>query len=222
MDIEILVVGPIQGNCVILSDLERKEAVVVDPGADPEKILSILRGKDLQLKAILITHAHIDHVGAIGEVHDAFPDAKICMHKGDEKLFANIGVQGQMFGQPTRDNPPAITDWIEEGWTYTFAGRPIKALHTPGHAPGHMVFVTKDDDDKQVVICGDVLFHGGIGRTDLWGGSQSQLLESIRDKLFTMDDETIVISGHGPTTTIGEEKRTNPYVGRGGMFSVMD
>ena len=189
----------------------RKECVVVDPGIDPQAILDALSEADLQPTAILNTHGHADHIAGNGALKAAFPAAPLIIGQGDAyKLTdaeANLSAgYGMPIVSPHADRTVSESDQIE------FGGIEFDVLETPGHSPGHVVFVYKSAS-PWIVLGGDVLFQGSIGRTDFPDGSFDDLAASIHEKLFTMPDDTIVLPGHGDSTTIGDEKAMNPFVG---------
>ena len=209
MILEKLSLGPFQCNCTILGCEKTKEAVVIDPGDEPERIIEILKNQGLKPKYLLHTHAHLDHVGGTCGVQEhAGGDA--CLHKGDEFLFDNVPMQAALFNLPP---PPTgkIDQWIGEGDVLQFGNHKIQVFHTPGHTPGSISFLLEDPEGDQL-FSGDTLFARSIGRTDLWGGDFNQIIKSIRDKLLPLDDKTIIHAGHGPNSTIGAERSSNPFI----------
>jgi glyoxylase-like metal-dependent hydrolase (beta-lactamase superfamily II) len=221
---EILPVGMLQCNCSILGDPETREAIVIDPGDEVARILAAITKYDLKVRAILNTHAHIDHVGGLRKVHEA-TGAPVFMHRDDLDLHHHLDRQAQWLGI----RPPAMTEvdqFLREGDTVRWGGYEARVLHTPGHTQGsvslflpfeesareQMVRKAEAGDEAPWVFAGDTLFAGSIGRTDLWGGSMPAILNSIQEKLLALPDETIVFPGHGPATTIGEERETNPFL----------
>jgi glyoxylase-like metal-dependent hydrolase (beta-lactamase superfamily II) len=211
--IECVVVGPIQCNCYILSESNSGTAYVIDPGAESRELLSYLQKKKFDLKAVLITHAHIDHVGGIEALHAQFP-VPVYYHAGDRYLYENLLMQAQLFGalpshmqavQPTVGEPTLRHDQV-----FGFAGGEMRVIHTPGHTPGSVCFHAKGEE--AIVFSGDTLFDGSIGRTDLWGGNYDQIIASIKDRLLVMEDAVQVLPGHGEPTTIGKERRSNPFL----------
>lgn len=201
-------VGPIACNCVILGDERTKAAIVVDPGDDVERITAVLRQYELSVAAIVATHAHIDHVGGLAALKQ-MTGAPILLHEADMPLYENIAVQAAWLGVPT---PPVdeIDRYLTEGKPLDFGEHALHVIHTPGHSPGSVSFVL--EEREPIILSGDTLFAGSIGRTDLWGGSFAEIMRSIRTKLLALDDKTVVIPGHGPQTTIGSERRTNPFI----------
>jgi glyoxylase-like metal-dependent hydrolase (beta-lactamase superfamily II) len=201
MEILSYPVTPFVVNCYVLRD--NGEAIVVDPGEATPSVLKATAG--YLVRSIVNTHCHCDHCGGNGALM-ASTGAELLIHRADLPLLEHIEEQGQMFGVPMEASPPP-TRFLEEGDKVTFGGVSLTVLHAPGHSPGHVILL-----GEGFILCGDVLFAGSIGRTDLPGGSYGQLLESIRTKILPLPDPTIVYSGHGPHTTVGEERRTNPFL----------
>lgn len=201
MQIECYTVTPFAENCYVLKD--GGEAIVIDPGEATPEILASIKGHDV--KMIFNTHCHVDHSGGNADMARA-TGAPLVIHQSDLPLLQMLVQQGMMFGVPVKASPDP-NRFVEEGDTITVGNKELKVFHAPGHAPGHVILV-----GDGFVIGGDVLFAGSIGRTDLPGGSLEQLLESIRTKMLPLSDETIVYSGHGPATTIGEERKSNPFL----------
>lgn len=197
--------GPMDNNTYLLTDEATGEAALVDPSFDSEKLLPEVLAPGLSLRYILNTHAHFDHI--IGNAFYAErTGAPIALHRADLPLLQALPTQAAMFGFEAASSPePSL--WLEEGQTLILGGTKIEVRFTPGHAPGHVVFLIGD-----TVLAGDCLFAGSIGRTDLPGGSPETLLHSIRTQLLTLPDETKVLPGHGEPTTIGRERRTNPFL----------
>ncbi|MBI3914278.1 MAG: MBL fold metallo-hydrolase [Chloroflexi bacterium] len=205
MFLETMVVGPLGVNCYLVGDDTKRDVIVIDPGGDARKILDALAKRDLRVSAIVNTHAHFDHVGALTEIREA-THAPFMLHADDVQLLAYAQQSAAMFGlaipQPT---PPEKL--LQEGETITVNALSLRVLHTPGHTPGGICLLY----DKYVFV-GDTLFQGSIGRTDLPGGDYGTLMKSIGDKLFPLPDETIVYPGHGPATTMRDEKLLNPFL----------
>ncbi len=198
-------VGPLQCNCTLLGDTETGKAIVIDPGGDADKILALLQANNLQLTAIYHTHAHLDHVLAAGELKSK-TGAPIYLHDQDNFLWDMIEQQCQMFGVPYTPQPDpdkAIADDQDLGCCGGVA------IHTPGHTPGSTSFWF---EQANLLVAGDTLFRRSIGRTDLWGGDYGQIEKSIKERLYTLDEQALVITGHGPDTTIGEEREENAIV----------
>lgn len=203
--VEALSVGPFQCNAFILRDDAAKNAVVIDPGDDVLTILKMLNKQGLRLQYIFLTHGHIDHVGGAKELKDA-TGAKVLIHMEDLFLYEKVHLQADLFGLPS---PPVseIDVFLEHGMEIGEGNLRCRVIHTPGHTPGSVSLYFSDK-----LFTGDALFRDGIGRTDLWGGSYDVLMHSIREKLLRLDDDTEVYPGHGPATTIGREKRENPFL----------
>ncbi len=203
-----IVVGPLQCNCTLLMCERTGEAVLIDPGDEPQKILKALGQPNLKIKYLLHTHAHFDHFGATAAVKAA-NGGVVALHKQDEMLWNALKKQGDMFGFQF-DEPTAVEKFVEDGELLTFGDHSLEVIHTPGHSPGSICFKLKDG--KENVYSGDTLFYRSVGRADLWGGDERQLARSIRERLFVLEDDLVVYPGHGPSTRIGEEKRENPFL----------
>ena len=205
--LETLPVGHLQCNCTILGDPVSRKAIVVDPGGDAEMLIERLVELDLHVERIIHTHAHLDHFLASGKMKEA-TGAKLALHRDDLFLWDMLEDQCRMFGIPF-EKPPPPDQWLEHEEEIDVKGVQGKALHTPGHTPGSMCFLFAN---QKLLIAGDTLFLGSIGRTDLWGGDYQQIEKSIQEKLYTLDEETAVITGHGESTNIGHEMRSNSFV----------
>jgi hydroxyacylglutathione hydrolase len=201
-------VGPIQCNCIVLADERSREAIVVDPGDDADAITRALRDLDVNVTAVIATHAHIDHVGALAALKQA-TRAPAMLHEADVPLYENLAVQAAWLGVAT---PPltSIDQFLKEGDRLNFGPHSLRVIHTPGHSPGSLSFVV--NTQPETILSGDTLFAGSIGRTDLWGGSYAEIMRSILNKLIVLGDDAVVVPGHGPQTTIGTERRTNPFI----------
>jgi hydroxyacylglutathione hydrolase len=204
--IDTLPVGLIQTNCYVVGCEETKEGAVIDPGGHPERILAEVKSRELTVKYVLNTHAHFDHTDANGALVQA-TGAPLALHPEDRPLLTAAG-GAALFGLQADPSPSPDLD-LGDGDELEVGNLCLRVLHTPGHTPGHVCF---HEADEGVLFDGDVLFYRGVGRTDLPGGSWQQLLDSIQRVLFALPDETVVYSGHGPATTIGEEKRLNPWL----------
>jgi len=210
--IDRVVVGPIQCNCYLISDPVSGQVYLIDPGAESKELIAFLQKKKLALQAVLITHAHIDHVGGIEMLHREFP-APVYYHAGDQFLYENIQMQAQLFGVTPADlqaqQPKTGEASLKDNQTFPFQTGGIRVVHTPGHTPGSVCFYAMGDE--AALFTGDTLFEGSIGRTDLWGGSFEQIIQSIKERLFTLQDSVQVLPGHGDATTIGRERKLNPF-----------
>lgn len=202
--------GAFQCNCTILACGDTKDAVVIDPGGEVERIAEIVATYDLTVRSIIHTHAHLDHIYCTRDVNEAH-GGEICLHKGDAFLYDGFAMQAQMFGWKVRPTTP-VTRWIEHEDKIALGKRTLDVVHTPGHTPGSVCFALEDPDAGRLLFAGDTLFRRSIGRTDLPGGDSKQIVRSIQERLFALDPDTLVITGHGPTTKIGDEAKSNPYV----------
>jgi glyoxylase-like metal-dependent hydrolase (beta-lactamase superfamily II) len=200
-----LIVGPLQVNCFILADEKTKDTVVIDPGDDAEDILKIIKDKGFKVKYIVNTHGHFDHVGANKAIKEA-TGAELLIHEGDAPVLASVARHSQAFGMNPVSSPPADR-YVKHGDVITAGEVSLKVLHTPGHSPGGICLL-----EEGMVFTGDALFAGSIGRTDLPGGDLMTLLGSIKTNLMNLPDDTKVFSGHGPASTIGDERRENPFL----------
>ena len=205
MIIKKLTVGPIQANCFILGCEKTKVAVVIDPGDEVDRILFTLAESQLTVKYIINTHGHFDHVGGNKRLKEA-TSAELMIHKEDVLMLEQLSATAGSFGL-SAENSPGPDKLLEEGETLTFGEITLHVIHTPGHSLGGVSLHTNG-----ALFVGDTLFAGSIGRTDLPGGDYGILIASIQNKLFPLGDDVTVYTGHGPETTIGHEKRTNPFV----------
>ena len=208
MQVKVIPVTPFEQNCSLLICPETNKAAIVDPGGDVDKILNQVNQQGVEVEKILLTHAHIDHVGGTEALAAALNVTIEGPQIADKFWLDKLPMQGQMFGFP---QVPAFEPqrWLEHGDTVSFGNQELTVLHTPGHTPGHVVF--NHSNTKQVIV-GDVLFNGSIGRTDFPQGCFNTLMTAIKGQLWTLPEETVFFPGHGPTSTIGHEKRTNPHV----------
>ena len=225
-----LPVGLLQCNCCIIGDPRTREALVIDPGDEVERILDLVGRYKLKVKAIVSTHAHIDHVGGLAKLYQ-YTAAPVMMHTDDLPLYRGMQAQAAFLGM----RPPELVEvhqLLREGDVLQWGGFHANVIHTPGHTPGSVsLFLPVQDDetdsgsknqngDSDVIaslsqpqlFAGDTLFAGSIGRTDLWGGSYEQILASLKEKLLQLPDATVVHPGHGHSTTIGHERETNPFL----------
>jgi hydroxyacylglutathione hydrolase len=208
-------VGMLGCNCTIVSCPETHEALVIDPGDEAPAILDALARAGLRAVKIVHTHAHFDHVMATGDVA-AGTGADVLLHHDDRWLYDNVPTQTAMFGlaRPGDRAPPAPTLELRGDETIAFGRHEVRALHTPGHTPGSICLYFEESGQTPLLFAGDTLFKGSIGRTDLWGGSLPAIRHSIRDRLFTLPEATLVVPGHGDETTVAAERQDNPFVGR--------
>jgi len=208
MEIITLVLGPVETNTYIVADPATEEAVVIDPAWDGEQIARRASQRDWTIRQIWLTHAHFDHLaGAAGIVRQVVPAPPVALHPQDLPLWSRGG-GAAMFGMQVDPGPrPSIL--LAERQVLQIGNLSFEVLYAPGHTPGHVLFYSAAE---KVVFCGDVVFAGSIGRTDLPGGNYHQLLESIRTRILSLPDETRLLSGHGPESTVGKEKRSNPFL----------
>jgi glyoxylase-like metal-dependent hydrolase (beta-lactamase superfamily II) len=216
---------------VILWDPETREALVVDPGGEPERILEVLRANDLHPRMVLHTHAHIDHLSGTARIHEAL-GCEVALHPGDRFLHEHLEEQAAWAGLPCPPRTP-LTAELRDGQAVRVGGAEAEILHTPGHSPGSICLYFPErarprveldprlrlpgvpegsGENVPLLLSGDTLFWGSIGRTDLWGGSYEEILRSIRERLLRLPDPTLVIPGHGPPTRLQDEKRGNPFL----------
>lgn len=224
-----LVVGPFQCNCRLLACPITGEAVLVDPGDEPQKILKALEGATtdggvpLRVKYLLHTHAHLDHIGATRAVREGLEKNRdsadadrplIALHGDDEPLYSQLKMQGSLFGF-SYDDPLAVDHRLSHEEMLQVGRLKFSVVHTPGHSPGSVSFRLHEDSEtgaRETLYSGDTLFHLSVGRTDLWGADQETMFDSIRNRILTLDDDTRVCPGHGPDTSVGFEKRENPFL----------
>jgi hydroxyacylglutathione hydrolase len=206
---EILPVGPLQCNCSVIGDEATREAMVIDPGDDIQDVLGLIRKHNLQVKQIIITHAHIDHVGGAMKLRAA-TGAPILLNQNDYALLKMLDVQAAWIGMAD-PGKVEIDQSLEQSDTVKAGSLAADVIHTPGHTEGSICLYFPLE---KKLIAGDTLFAGSIGRTDLPGGSFDKIIRSLQEKVLALPDETVVVPGHGPQTTIGEERETNPFLGK--------
>ena len=218
MIIEEITVTQFQQHTRIVGCEKTKKAICIDPGDEAERISEVIEARGLELQAIALTHAHLDHVGGVANLKRLRPAASVIIHAADEPLYMALPEQPAWLGIPrsqwalygfSYEEPPAVDKYWEDGETYEVGELAFQVLHCPGHTPGHVVLF---NEKERKVFVGDCLFAGSIGRTDLPGGSSEQLMDSLMNKIVPLGDDVEVYSGHGPQTTIGHEKRTNPFL----------
>jgi hydroxyacylglutathione hydrolase len=204
----IVPVTPFQQNCTLIWDPHTMTGAVVDPGGDLDRIEAAIAEVGMKPEKILLTHGHIDHAGGAAELRERLGGVPIeGPHAAERPLLDNLDKQGEAYGIEAR--PVTPDRWLADGDTVQVAGHTFEVMHCPGHSPGSVVLVNRP---QRFALMGDVLFQGSIGRTDLPMGSHEALMNSIRTKVLTLDDDFAFICGHGPTSTIGQERRTNPFI----------
>jgi len=218
MLIETFTITPFQQNTRVVACEETRKAICIDPGERSAEIVDFIKSNAFDLQAITLTHGHLDHVGGTYDLARSFPDAEILLHKDDEDLYYGLPQQPLFMGiQPHQMKalgfdyaaPPKLTRNWQDGEIYAVGNLRFSVRHCPGHTRGHVVLA---EERERKVFVGDCLFEGSIGRTDLPGGSYEQLIASITNNILTLGDDFVVYSGHGPETTIGREKATNPFL----------
>jgi hydroxyacylglutathione hydrolase len=218
MQTKLFVQTAFQQNCRIVSCPRTKKAICVDPGEPSPEVVEYINDGDLDLTAIVPTHGHLDHIGGVGFMHERFPNAQILLHRDEGPLYRSLPMQPRLMGIPEHQlqalgmdyqDPPAPTRHVENGDVLEVGDLRFELRHCPGHTPGHVVLV---EHQAKTVFTGDCLFSGTIGRTDLPGGDHDQLIRSIRDNVLSLDDDFTVKCGHGPDTTVGEERIRNPFL----------
>ena len=201
------VVGPLGCNCYVVGDPTARRAIVIDPGGDASELLGVLAAQNLEVTAIVATHAHFDHLLAAEELRAA-TGAPFYLHRSDEALLPWMQESGRLFLGADLPPPPEVDSWTTEGDRLVAGAVELEIIHTPGHSPGSIPLVSEG-----ALFSGDTLFAGSVGRTDLPGGDSAALLRAVRGKLFQLSPETRVYPGHGPATSLEEERRSNPFVG---------
>ena len=211
MDITRLIVGELQVNCYVLVPHEgADEAAVIDPGGSADKICAAVKKKGVTPRYVINTHGHHDHIGADTELMDRFPDAELCIGRDERDMLMDPARNlSSGFGQDY--TPPEPDRLLEGGDELELGSLTLEVLYTPGHTAGHVSLLVREEEDV-VVFCGDVLFAGSAGRTDLPGGDIATLQKSVREQILSLPDDTRLLPGHGPETTVGQEKQSNPFV----------
>ena len=204
MIIKKIAVGPLQENCYIAADEKTKKAIVIDPGDEPDRILEVIRDNNFEISAVILTHAHFDHVGAAGDIKRA-TGAKVFINDGDMELYKGVRDQAAFWGYEV-DDLPEPDGFIKEGDEVSAGELTFKILNTPGHSPGGICLY-----GEGTLFSGDTIFQGSVGRTDFYGGDMTKLKESFK-RILGLPEDTIILSGHGPETTIGREKRENFFI----------
>ena len=205
--IQVVPVTPFEQNCSLAWSEATKRGVVVDPGGDLPRLREAIAAAGLTIETILLTHGHIDHAAGAAELAAELGVPIHGPHVADKPLLDRLELQGQQYGIPARAVTP--DRWLEEGDSVTIGGTDFAVLHCPGHSPGSVVFFSKD---LRFAFMGDVLFNGSVGRTDLPGGSHEALIEAIRTKILPLGDDVSFLPGHGPGSTVGHERMTNPFL----------
>lgn len=204
--IETVVVGPLEVNCYIVWDPETKEGIVIDPGAEGKRIQRIIEINGINLKFIVNTHGHVDHIGANKDIKEAFPEAQLVIHEKDLPLLQNAlnSFIAPMVGAKASPEPDIL---LKEGDKISFGNVELEVINTPGHTPGSICLYTEG-----IMFTGDTLFAGSVGRVDLPMSEPEKLVPSIKNKILKYPDDTVILPGHGPSSTIGNEKRFNPFI----------
>jgi len=209
MDIDHLVLGAFETNCYILRESETtKDCLIVDTGLEAGELINFLQRHKLNPAAIVLTHGHADHIAGVAALRKNFPDIKVYIHKLDAKMLTEANSNMSVFAGKQLTTEPADFS-LGDGDVIEQAGIKLKVLHTPGHTQGGICLYSKDE---RIVFTDDTLFADSVGRTDLPGGNMTQLIKSIKEKLFTLPDETVCFPGHGPSTTISQQKANNPFL----------
>lgn len=209
MRIEMLTVGPFQSNCFVAACEETNEAIIVDACDEPDVIVGFVRENKLDVKLVVETHAHIDHVSALAGVVAAL-SVPVLMHKNEMPLYENLAAAAMMFGLAVPEQV-TIDRFVKGGEAIAFGNLTGRLIDTPGHSPGGLTLMFDDVDPPRAFV-GDVLFHGSIGRTDLPGADHGVMMSTLKNTIMNLPDSTVIYPGHGPQTTIGVEKATNPFL----------
>ena len=205
MKFQTVIVGPLETNCYLVFCEETRECAIVDPGAEPDQIFLEISGLDLKPVLLLNTHGHLDHIGANRDMKDHY-GIPLLIHASDKALLGSAQINALRFWLNAKDSPPA-DGFLEDGQEVRLGRSALRVIHTPGHTPGSVCFLSEG-----FLLSGDTLFCEGVGRTDLPGGSARHLEESIRTKILTLRDDLDVLPGHGPHTTVGQERSNNPFI----------
>lgn len=208
LKLQVVPVTGFQQNCSIIFDDETMTGIVLDPGGEQEKIAAAVEELGVKIEAIWLTHGHLDHAGGARKLKEILEVQIIGPHEADRMLLENIETVALGYGESGLFNVTPDR-WLNEGDILSVASHQFEVLHTPGHAPGHVVFVCRD---LKLTLMGDVLFQGSIGRTDLPGGNHQELMDSIANKILPLGDDMQFVCGHSPPSTIGREKETNPFI----------
>ncbi len=218
MIVKTFVLSPFQQNTRVVVCEKTWKAICIDPGDESTEMVEFINHFAHELQAITLTHAHLDHIGGVTDLHKHFPNAEIILHKDDEDLYYGLPEQPLFMGVPKNqlkalgleyEIPPKLTREWQDGEVYKLGNLSLKIIHCPGHTPGHIILV---EETERKAFVGDCLFAGSIGRTDLPGGSFEQLMDSINNKILPLGDDLTVFNGHGDDTLIGREKATNPFL----------
>ncbi|NDW22743.1 MBL fold metallo-hydrolase [Alteromonas hispanica] len=208
MKIVVIPVTPFSQNCSLIWDPSSMKGAFVDPGGNVEQLIKAAKDNHVEIEKIILTHGHLDHVGGTTAIASHFNVSIIGPHKGDKFWLDGLMQQSQMFGFPPA-SPFEPTQWLNDNDTISVGTLTLEVLHCPGHTPGHVALVERSSNR---IIVGDIIFAGSIGRTDFPQGNQQQLIDSIKRKILSLPEDMMIYPGHGPTTTVGTEKATNPYV----------
>jgi hydroxyacylglutathione hydrolase len=218
MIVKTFVLSPFQQNTRVVVCEETRKAICIDPGDESTEMVEFINHFAHELQAIALTHAHLDHIGGVTDLHKHFPDAEIILHKDDVDLYYGLPEQPLFMGVPRNELkalgleyeiPPKLNRKWQDGEVYKIGNLSFKIIHCPGHTPGHIILV---EETERKAFVGDCLFAGSIGRTDLPGGSFEQLMDSINNKILPLGDDLTIFNGHGDDTSIGREKATNPFL----------